>query len=210
MPGPNDALESAKKFLADSSKRFPSTPAATTPSSANPTPAKPAAAAKGLAAELSAKQENVKQYKKASGDTLMPSMHDGGVVKKDGPHNLQKGEVVIAKDKVKSMKKADGLKAAMSEAKEEKAEPKSKDTKKEEASEKRAKHAVKRPRHMHISRAKGGFIVKHEYDQEKEPGAEMQQPEEPTVIPDMAGLHAHMDQHMGEPEAGDVAAEAMK
>src|SRR5579872_7008986 len=68
---------------------------------------------------------------------VAPTMHKGGVVKKDGLHNLQKGEVVIAKDKVKNMKNAKGLMAGMSEAAEEKSEPK--DSKKEEKSEKKDK-----------------------------------------------------------------------
>lgn len=141
--------------------------------------------------------------------TGMPKMHKGGVVKKDGPHNLQKGEVVIAKDKVKNMKTAKAMMAGMEEGaadakdkKDKKPEPK------EKKDEKKPKHATKRPRHMHIERANGGFIVKHDYDMPEDKTEAPMQPQPPTVLPDMAALHAHVAEHMAEPEPGE-AAEAM-
>jgi hypothetical protein len=81
-------------------------------------------------------------------DVLAPkTMHDGGEVEEDGPKILQKGEIVLPKDKDKAekmamdklSKKAKGvMSSAMDEVDEEKDEPKAEEkheTKKEEKSE---------------------------------------------------------------------------
>lgn len=58
---------------------------------------------------------------------------------------------------------------------------------------------------MRIRRAaNGGYIARHE--QESKPDEMMQEPEE-HIIPDIAALHSHIDEHMGagEPAEGQSA-----
>lgn len=133
-------------------------------------------------------------------------------VPKTGPAILDEGEAVIPKDKVKKNR---GLIEGLldgKEAAEEKAEGK-KDSPKEEKKEHEKKKTAKKPKHrvhtMHIKRAKGGFIVNHEVEPAE--GGVMPTSEEnlPHVVSDMAGLHAHVDEHMGgEEEGGGSLAEA--
>lgn len=54
--------------------------------------AKPAA---GLGAELGAKAANIKEAADAGVLSNLPKMHTGGVIPKDGPYMMQKGEKVI-------------------------------------------------------------------------------------------------------------------
>jgi hypothetical protein len=168
------------------------------------------------APSLKANTDNIEAYKAA-----VPKMHKGGEVKEDGLKNLQKGEVVISKDKAEEGKKIMGLmskaKGPMSKAMEEEGnEPKEKsegkrktsdkhNPAKEEKSEKEtekkpAKKKGKKVKGMHVRKAtSGGFIVKHDMSTDK---AEPMQEQEEHAIPDMAALHAHMADHMGEEEAG--------
>ena len=104
----NDAIASSKKVLESANKAFPSAKKPMVDSAKAPA-AKPApktglgAEAESAAAGIKAKQDAVKEYTDA-----MPKMHDGGKVKEDGPKNLQKGEVVIPKDKAeKAMSELD-------------------------------------------------------------------------------------------------------
>lgn len=136
---------------------------------------------------LKAKQDNVDAYKKATDTPAIPKMHKGGKVEKDGPHNLKKGEVVLTAKDAKKKGVADGMK---SEAGEEKSEKK--DSAKEEKKEHKGKKSRKRL-HIHPA-ASGGFIVKHEPMDMSEPNAQSEE----HVVPDMAGLHAHIDEHMGD------------
>jgi|SRR5665213_276299 len=89
MPGDVDSmLAAAKGTLADAKSKFPSKPAA---APAPTKPVTPAAAPKpGLNDEIKAKQDNVKEYADNT-----PTMHKGGIVEADGPHNLKKGEIVL-------------------------------------------------------------------------------------------------------------------
>ena len=131
---------------------------------------------------------------------------------KTGPAVVHKDEAIIPKDKAKKNR---GLIEGLldgKEAAEEKAEGK-KDSPKEEKKEHEKKKTAKKPKHrvhtMHIKRAKGGFIVNHEVEPGE--GGVMPTSEEnpPHVVSDMAGLHSHMDEHMGgEEEGGGSLAEA--
>ena len=49
----------------------------------------------GLGAELGAKAANIKQASDAGVLDNLPKMHTGGVIPKDGPYMMQKGEKVI-------------------------------------------------------------------------------------------------------------------
>jgi hypothetical protein len=116
----NDAIASSKKALEGADKAFPSPKKKPEMiDSAKKPAAKPASGimdeAKSAAEGIKAKGDAVKQYQDA-----MPKMHDGGKVKEDGPKNLQKGEVVIPKDKAESAmkeldKKAKGPMASAAE-----------------------------------------------------------------------------------------------
>lgn len=130
----------------------------------------------------------------------VPTMHDGGTVKKDGLHNLEKGEVVIAKDKVKNMKNAKGLMAGMAEAAEEKSEPK--DSKKEEKSEKKPAGKHRHKTTMIEHHANGSHTVRHipHPSQDGSPTQEIS-----YAAPDMDALHAGMDENLG---GGPAPAEA--
>jgi hypothetical protein len=59
--------------------------------------------------------------------------------------------------------------------------------------------ATKKVRKMHITKAHGGYHIVHEHD---DPIAH---PAEEHVAPDMAALHEHMEEHMGEPNPGEQA-----
>lgn len=61
--------------------------------------------AASAAAGIKAKQDNVDAY-----EATMPKMHKGGKVKKDGAHNLKKGEVVLTEKDAKKMGVKDGAK----------------------------------------------------------------------------------------------------
>ncbi len=121
-------------------------PKAVTPPAA---PAKPKPASSGILGEaasagegLAAKQSNVDEYLKASGVSA-PKMHKGGKVKEDGVKELQKGEVVLPKEKAKEgeaiMAMKGKAKGVMNAAKDEMDEEKDEkvDNKKEEKAEKK-------------------------------------------------------------------------
>jgi hypothetical protein len=82
-------LTAAKGALATAKKVLPSAPKAT----ATVTPApKPVAKAANpsIGDELHAKAANIQEYVNG-----LPKMHTGGIVKKDGPVNLKKNEIVL-------------------------------------------------------------------------------------------------------------------
>lgn len=129
----------------------------------------------------------------------VPTLHDGGLVKKDGLHNLQKGEGVISKD---TMKNAKGLMAGLAEASEEKSEPKDK-PKSETKSDK--KHSGKHRHKMtHIEHhADGSHTVRHE-PMPNDDGSP--NPQVSYAAPDMNALHAGLDQNLGAEGAPPPAA----
>lgn len=67
---------------------------------------------------------------------------------------------------------------------------------------KSAKASKKEVRKMHITKAHGGYHIVHEHTDP------MAHPPEEHVAPDMAALHDHMEQHMGEPNPGEEQADA--
>lgn len=200
----NDPIADAKKFLAESNKKFqPLTPDKPAPAAAAPAkPAVPAMPAVGLGRELAEKAKMVNNAKKALDDSV-PKMHDGGKVKKDGLHNLEKGEVVIPKDKI--MKKASGLMDGLAEAAEEKAEPK--DGKKEEKPEKKSgkKHESKpKWKSTHVDHHDNGSHTVHHTGHPTEDGSPAD--EMSYAVPDMDGLNQGMNQNVGgEPAPGEAA-----
>lgn len=221
----DDAIKSSKAALAKAVK-FNGPVKPMKPTKAAPVAETPKPKSSGLlyatghseAPALKAKTDQIEAYEKA-----VPKMHKGGEVMEDGVKNLQKGEVVVSKEKAEEGKKIMGLKekakGPMSKAMEEEDnEPKSeskkeskKDEKKEEKKdgEKKAKKPVKKVKGMHVRQVHGGFIAKHDMEP-AEPGAAVgpQQSEE-HALPDMAALQDHMAQHMGEePSAAAPAAEA--
>lgn len=146
---------------------------------------------KSTADGLKSKQNNVDSYKKAvEGDGAVPKMHKGGKVKKDGLHDLKKGEVVLTEKDAKKKGVVDGLKAD-GEEKSEKKDSAKED--KKEASKK--KHKFHRTEIEHHS--DGSHTVRHHpHPSMKVEGAEQEQPVS-YAAPDMATLHAGMDQNLG-------------
>ena len=67
--------------------------------------------AESAAAGLKAKADNVAEY-----ESSLPKMHKGGKVKKDGAHNLKKGEVVLTEKTATKMGVKDGAKEKDSKA----------------------------------------------------------------------------------------------
>ena len=65
-------------------------------------------------------------------------------------------------------------------------------------SKKSGKKSGKKPHSMHIKRGKsGGFIVEHHH--QADDGDMTPEPED-HVVPDLASLHDHIDQNMGDQE----------
>jgi hypothetical protein len=65
-------------------------------------------------------------------------------------------------------------------------------------SKKSGKKSGKKPHSMHIKRGKsGGFIVEHHH--QADDGDMAPEPED-HVVPDLASLHDHLDQNMGDQE----------
>jgi hypothetical protein len=67
---------------------------------------------------------------------------------------------------------------------------------------KSARASKKKVRKMHITKAHGGYHIVHEHE---DPVAH---PAEEHVAPNMAALHDHMEEHMGEPNPGEQEAES--
>ncbi len=160
--------------------------------------------------EKQSRESNIKQAKEVLG-----SFEKGGKVKKTGAYQLHEDEAVLPKNKKKAAKiakehlgKSGGILAGLKDLAEERDEkedkPESKKAeKKEEKSEKSEKKVKKGRKHLHIRPAdSGGFVVRHEPMDMKEDGT-AGKPEE-HVVSDLAGLHSHIDEHMG-PEEAPVA-----
>jgi hypothetical protein len=245
MPAPQaqDGISMADKAIADSKKALASAvkfngPVKKTPvSPVKPTP-KPKMASTGLlggegtdiVGEMKAKGDNVDQYVKN-----VPKMHKGGEVMEDGVKNLQKGEVVIPKEKAEEGKKVMALKkkakgpmaAAMEEEDNEpKSEAKSEEKgEKSEKSEGKKKAATKedkaKPHNFHrtetIHHRNGSHTTTH-HPHPAKPGADGKMPEQAEPVsyasPDMASLQQGMQENIGGgpqaagPSAAAPAAEA--
>lgn len=131
---------------------------------------------------------------------IAPTLHKGGVVKKDGLHNLEKGEIVIPKDE--AMKKS-GLIDGMKEAADEKAEPKDK-KKKDGKHEKPV--GKSRYKHTHIIHHDDGSHTVSHTPHADENG---KQGEDTTyATPDMDGVHDGLEEHVGEPNPGEAEADS--
>lgn len=114
----------------------------------------------------------------------LPKMHTGGTVMHSGPHNLQKGERVLAKDQHHKLTAAMGLAT----------DALSHDGQSEEPQEppKIVKEVNIRPA------ANGGFIAKHIHHMPHD----MPMHDEEHVQPDMKGLHGHLDALWGDQPEG--------
>jgi hypothetical protein len=164
------------------------------------------AEADNLSAGLKYKRENVEQYAKASGESAMPKMHKGGKVKKDGPHDLKKDEVVLTKEQAKKKGVTDGMKES-----EEKSEKK--DNAKEEKAEKKTekkdgkKHKFSRTEIEHHKN--GSHTVRHHLQPSdaKEDTGKVQEPVSYSAADD-ADLQAKLSQSLGGQEAPPSGQEA--
>lgn len=203
---PNGDSQSVEQILAAAKaelNKANSIPVPKAPAEA-PKPAAKAAPAKKATTtdELSERQKNIDAYNKANPDSPMPKMHKGGVVKHDGPHNLQKGEVVISKDQVKNMK-LDALKNA---GEEDAAEKKDKAPKKE--SKKESHRPAGRARHARTiveHHDNGSHTVEHiaHPNEDGTPGQNVK-----YSVESMDGVHDGLEEHVGEPNPGEAEAEA--
>lgn len=141
---------------------------------------------KGLMDELS------RQYRegneKAAADVL-PKMHKGGVVKKDGAHNLKKGEVVLTEKDAKKKGVQDGMSDEKESVKDKKAEGEDKKPKK--------KHKFSRTEVEHHSN--GSHTVRHHFQPmaAKDGMAQPQQDPVSYSAPDDAALHAGLTENLG-------------
>jgi hypothetical protein len=192
-----DALASAKDFLANS-KFKSATPAPLPKPVVKPKPA--TTAGDTLGKDLEEKKKMTDKAKEAAGSTSgMPKMHKGGVVKEDGPHDLEKGEIVIPKDK--AMKKSAGLMDGMKEAADEKAEPKDKKKEKHDkpAGKSRYHHTTV---HHHDN---GSHTTTHHAhpSEDGKPGEDITYASE-----DHDGMMNGMMEHTSEPNPGEAEADA--
>jgi hypothetical protein len=188
---PNDIdskVAGAKSALAGAERKFPSPkmPVAPAAKIAMPVPT-PKTAGESLAAELGAKQENVKEYIKA-----MPKMHKGGVVKKDGPAILKKGEVVRTAEQEKAMedKKKDTPKEPKKAAELMGGKKSAKDG--EKSDKKDAKSEKKKSKHKSTSiehHGDGSHTVRHT----PHDGG----PEVSYSKSDLAGVHDGLEENLG-------------
>lgn len=206
VAGAKKALDSANNSNVSTRSGKPFAPAAPAAGAAKPSVKKPgildglkkmadqrSQEAQGTADSLKAKQENVDAYKKVveGEEAPMPKMHKGGKVKEDGPHNLKKGEVVLTEKDAKKKGVEEGMK----------------DDKEKEKHAKKKKHKFHRTEIEHHE--DGSHTVRHHPMMKTKEGMEPEQPVS-YAAPDMAALHAGMDQNLGEaaPEAGAGAAPA--
>ncbi len=230
----DDAIKSSKAALAKAVKfNGPVKPMKAAPVAETPKPKSSGlldATGHSEAPALKEKTDRLDEVKKVlNSDPNIPKMHKGGEVKEDGLKNLQEGEVVIPKEKAEEGKKVLALKkkaGPMSAAvEEEENEPKEKSDGKrktsdkhnpekeekgekegEKKAEKKPAKKVKKVKGMHVRKAtSGGFIVKHDMDNVGGPSDGKMPEQEEHAIPDMAALQSHMQDHMGEEEAGPSA-----
>ncbi len=229
----NKKLAGAKKALASAVKfNGPVKPMKVAPVAETPKPKSSGlleATGHDQAPSLKINADKVEATRKVLDESGVPKMHKGGEVKEDGLKNLQEGEVVIPKEKAEEGKKVLALKkkaGPMSAAvEEEENEPKEKSDGKhktsdkhnpekeekgekegEKKAEKKPAKKVKKVKGMHVRKAtSGGFIVKHDMDNVGGPSDGKMPEQEEHAVPDMAALQSHMQDHMGEEEAGPSA-----
>lgn len=176
--------------------------------------------ASDAAAGIKSRADNIKEYTNAVAKSA-PKMHDGGEVMEDGIKNLQKGEVVIPKEKAKEgkeimklSKKAKGpMGDAIEEEEAEKETPKEekKEGKKGEAKEKKAeskkedkKEDKPKPHKYHRAEhefhANGSITTKlHHKPGKPSADGKVEMTPEPTSFasPDFASMQSAMQQHVG-------------
>ncbi len=146
-------------------------------------------------ARLKAEREASEAKKRA-----VPFYTKGGKVKETGLAYLHEGEEVIPEDGVKPKSRAASVMSKKDDDKSKKKSKKKKDSKKEAARKRRL-------RKLHLERsANGGYIAEHDYypDENKLPVDS-----ERFALSDMAGLHGHMDEHMGPEEEEEPLPEEM-
>src|SRR5258708_4395631 len=142
------------------------------------------------------RQFNAQQQKAV--EDVLPKLHKGGKVKKDGAYQLQKGETVLPKGKSKSVS-TDGLLSGMkkkAEAVEKKSE------KKDDPGEKKSeKKDAKKPRYHRTEiehHNNGSHTVRHHPHPVMKEAGTADQVQEPLsyAAPDMASLHQGLDQNV--------------
>lgn len=187
------ALSNAAKFTksveGSEKSMFAPKPAAPKPVATAPKPAMPANPQGDVGKELADKARNVSQYGEG-----VPKMHDGGVAKKDGLHDLQKGEVVLTKDQAKKSKVKD-LMTKDEPKKEKESGSKESKEKKEPSAKKESKGKKVQHKHTHIEHhydANGkptGHTVRHT---PVEGGQEVS-----YAAPDLDGVHDGLEENIG-------------
>lgn len=118
-------------------------------------------------AGLQARKDNVEQY-----EASLPKLHKGGKVKKDGAHNLKKGEVVLTEKDAKKMGVKDGAAEKDGDKKD---------------SKKKKKHGMK---HTHIEHHSNGS---HTMKTMMDDGSEQS-----SAHPDDASMMEAMQSQMGQ------------
>jgi hypothetical protein len=195
LAGAKSALQNASNFTKKVEGKTPSMfapkpPAAAPKVAASQPPANPQG---DIGKELAAKAQNVSQY------AGMPQMHKGGVVKKDGPVNLKKGETVRTPEQEKQLKDKNKKDQPLTDKAMTKDEPKdSKPAKSEKSDKKESKKAAKvKHKHTHIE---------HHYDSEGKPTGHtvrhvpMGGGEETSyAAPDLDAVHDGLEEHLGGP-----------
>jgi hypothetical protein len=228
--GVTKKVEAAKKVLDRawksnvSGKRPPETPA---PIAVKPTEPKPLAPSAGLLGEAESAGEGIKMMAEQAKD--IPQMHKGGKVEEDGPKDLQKGEIVLPKDKKKAKEivamaklgnKAGIMSSAAQEEELEKDESKSEEkheTKKEEKSEGKHKDGKKSSVKHHFHKTEiehhknGSHTVRHiphppKMGEDGKMGE--QEPDVSYAANDMQALHGGLDANLGEGGGAAPAAPA--
>lgn len=240
MPEPQDGISMANKAIADSKKALDRAVKFNGPVK-TPKPAAPVVEKKASSGLLGDQGSDSAKGIKSNADNVadyvknVPKMHKGGEVTEDGVKNLQKGEVVIPKEKAEEGKKVMALKkkagpmaAAMEEeGNEPKSEKKGEGSEKSEGKKKTsdkhspAKDAKAKPHDFHrtetIHHRNGSHTVTH-HPHPAKPGADGKMPEQAEPVsyaaPDMASLQQGMEQNLGGgpaaagPSAAAPAAEA--
>jgi hypothetical protein len=147
--------------------------------------------------ELADKARNVSQY---GGEA--PKMHDGGVVKKDGLHDLEKGETVRTAEQEKKLqektKKSLSAEKLLGGKKKESSGPKeSKDSKKSDKKDAKKKtHPFKRTVIDHHTDGSHTATLEHESDSAKNIT---------SARPDLDGVHDLLEEHIGGQDEAEPA-----
>lgn len=114
-------------------------------------------------------------------------MHDGGPVDESGAYKLEKGEVVIPKEKVKKMSMSARAEAHLGG--------------------KKSKHSKKHVHHVNVRRShNGGYIAENHHDPDPDTGETP--PMEEHTLPDMDSVQQHMAESMPQEAPPDESAAA--